>query len=79
MVLHGTNEFTPEIMKKCVEHGMTPVNVNKLVLSNYSTYVAKNTGKVPLTELMQTGTMLMQELIEEWMDVVGSTGKADPQ
>jgi fructose-bisphosphate aldolase class II len=76
MVLHGTNEFTPEIMKECIKHGMTRVNVNELVLSNYNAYVAKATGKVPLTELMENGTTLIQESIEEWMDILGSTGKA---
>ncbi|KAK4960653.1 hypothetical protein LTR66_012959 [Elasticomyces elasticus] len=75
-VLHGTNEFTPEIMAKCIERGVTRINVNKLVLHKYNKYVAENTGKVPLTELMEKGTGLIQELVEEWMDSIGSSGKA---
>ncbi len=55
---------------------MTRCNVNELVLHKYSKYVAENTGKVPLTELMGKGTDLIQEMIEYQMDVMGSTGKA---
>nr|POE47183.1 putative fructose-bisphosphate aldolase [Quercus suber] len=76
VVLHGTNEFTPEIMAKCVERGVTRVNVNKLVLSKYNKYVADNTGKIPLTQLMEQGTALIQELCEQWMDHLGCSGKA---
>lgn len=63
-------------MKGCIKGGMTRCNVNELVLSSYNKYVAENTGKVPLTELMGKGTSLIQELVEYQMDVMGSTGKA---
>jgi fructose-bisphosphate aldolase class II len=76
MVLHGTNGFPESIMTNCVKGGMTRINVNELVLSKYSAYVKENTGKVPLTTLMEEGTKLIQELVEWQMDVVGSTGKA---
>jgi len=76
IVLHGTNEFPPDIMAKCIERGVTRVNVNKLVLSNYNKYVEENTGKVPLTQLMEKGTDLIQELCEQWMDHLGCSGKA---
>jgi fructose-bisphosphate aldolase class II len=55
---------------------MTRINVNDLALHTYNKYVAENTGKVPLTELMETGTRLIQECIEHSMDVVESSGKA---
>ena len=76
VLLHGTNEFPPDIMAKCIERGVTRVNVNKLVLERYNEYVAKNTGKVPLTQLLEKGTDLIQELCEEWMDHLGCSGKA---
>lgn len=75
-MLHGTNEFPPDIMRKCIDRGVTRVNVNKLVLKNYNKYVEENTGKVPLTQLMEKGTDLIQELCEQWMDDIGSSGKA---
>ncbi|KAH7348606.1 ketose-bisphosphate aldolase [Rhexocercosporidium sp. MPI-PUGE-AT-0058] len=76
LVLHGTNTFPDDTMRGCIKGGMTRCNVNELVLSKYNKYVAENTGKVPLTELMGKGTDLIQELIEYQMDVMGSTGKA---
>lgn len=75
-MLHGTNTFPDAITQKCIKGGMTRINVNDLVLRTYSEYVAENTGKVPLTELMGKGTDLIQELCEYQMDVMGSTGKA---
>lgn len=76
IVLHGTNEFPHDIMAKCIERGVTRINVNKLVLSNYNAYVEEKTGKVPLTKLMEEGTALIQKQTEEWMDAIGSSGKA---
>ncbi|KAM3416798.1 Fructose-bisphosphate aldolase [Cercospora zeina] len=76
IVLHGTNEFPPDIMAKCIERGVTRINVNKLVLENYNQYTAESWGKVPLTQSMEKGTDLIQELTEKWMDAIGSTGKA---
>jgi fructose-bisphosphate aldolase, class II len=74
--MHGTNEFTASHLRSCVEAGMTRLNVNDLVLAPYSAYGRENTGKVPLTELMETGTRLIQERLEWMMDVIGSSGKA---
>lgn len=76
IVLHGTNEFTPEIMSKCIAKGVTRVNVNKLVLSDYYAYTAKNTGKVPLTQLLETSVELIQKQCEGWIDALGCAGKA---
>lgn len=63
-------------MAKCIEKGVTRVNVNKLVLKEYNAYIEQNTGKVPLTQLMEHGTHLIQKLCEEWIDHLGCTGKA---
>ncbi|APA14481.1 hypothetical protein SS1G_06400 [Sclerotinia sclerotiorum 1980 UF-70] len=76
LVLHGTNTFPDDTMRQCIKGGMTRCNLNDLVLNAYNKYVAENTGKVPLTELMERGTSLIQELIEHQMDIIGSTGKA---
>lgn len=76
IVLHGTNEFPTDIMAKCIERGVTRINVNKLVLSDYNAYVKENTGKIPLTQLMEKGTSLIQKQMEDWMDAIGSSGKA---
>jgi fructose-bisphosphate aldolase class II len=76
VVLHGTNEFTPEILEKCIERGVTRVNANKLVLEEYNNYIAENTGKIPLTQVIEEGTTKIQKQLESWMDSIGSSGKA---
>ncbi|KAK6007743.1 hypothetical protein QM012_004557 [Aureobasidium pullulans] len=76
IVLHGTNEFIPEILNKCIERGVTRVNVNKMVLSDYFAYTAEKTGKVPLTEQLETGTDLIKKQCEYWIDNMGCAGKA---
>lgn len=76
LVMHGTNEFTAEIFKQCVEAGMTRLNVNQVVLWRYEEYAREKAGRAPLTEFMETGTALIQERIEWMMDAIGSTGRA---
>lgn len=75
-MLHGTNEFEGSHFRECVKHGMTRCNVNDVVLCSYNRYVRENTGKVPLTELMEEGTKLIQERCEWLMDQLGSSNRA---
>ncbi|KAJ6024892.1 ketose-bisphosphate aldolase [Penicillium herquei] len=75
LVLHGTNDFSPELTRACIQAGVTKVNVNKLVLDPWHDNLhAKATG--PLTELMDTGIEILTAEMERWMDIVGSSGKA---
>jgi fructose-bisphosphate aldolase class II len=76
VVLHGTNEFTPEILEKCIERGVTRVNANKLVLEDYNNHIAESTGKMPLTQVVEEGTAKIQKQLEGWMDSIRSSGKA---
>jgi fructose-bisphosphate aldolase class II len=76
VVLHGTNEFTPDILAKCIERGVTRVNANKLVLEDYNNYIAENTGKMPLTQAIEEGRARIQRQLEGWMDSIGSSGRA---
>ena len=76
LVLHGTNEFTTPILRNCVKGGITRFNVNDLTVCTYNSYIKEKAGKVPLTELMENGTKIIQQRIEWVMDTIGSTGKA---
>jgi len=76
MVMHGTNEFTAELFQNCVKAGMTRLNVNEAVLWKYNNFVKDNIAKLPLTDIMEQGTQLIQERLEWMMDVIGSSGKA---
>ena len=76
LVLHGTNEFTEGILRKCVAAGMTRINVNQLVLCTYEDFCNENQGKLPLTEFMEKASDVIQARLEWMMDVVGSSGQA---
>lgn len=74
LVLHGTNDFSPELMKQCIQAGVTKVNVNKLCLDGWQGYLQANVNK-PLTQLMDGGIEVLTRDTERWMDICGSTGK----
>jgi fructose-bisphosphate aldolase, class II len=76
LVMHGTNEFTDEILRECVGAGMTRLNVNQLVIHKYEDWCAEAGKRVPLTEFMEKSSALIQERIEWMIDCIGSAGKA---
>src|ERR1700709_586165 len=76
IALHGTNGFKPKLMKKCISEGVAKVNVNKLVLDDYSEHLKANAGKVPQTKLMEQGVEMVTRQTMEWMEICGSAGKA---
>jgi fructose-bisphosphate aldolase, class II len=76
IVLHGTNDFPEDLMKKCIGSGVTKVNVNKLVLDDYLIHLQSKAPKMTLTVSMEEGVKEIQKLTEWQMDVCGSTGKA---
>ncbi|KAF5862567.1 hypothetical protein ETB97_011564 [Aspergillus alliaceus] len=39
LVLHGTNDSSPELAKACIRAGVTKFNVNKLVLDPWNDYI----------------------------------------
>jgi fructose-bisphosphate aldolase class II len=75
IALHGTNGFKPELMKKCISEGVAKVNVNKLVLDDYSNHLKANTGKVPQTKLMEQGVEKVTRQTMQWMEICESAGK----
>ncbi|OJJ98965.1 hypothetical protein ASPACDRAFT_30333 [Aspergillus aculeatus ATCC 16872] len=76
LVLHGTNDFPPELCRACVEVGVSKFNVNKLVLSPWHEHLRKNAHK-PLTQSIGEGIEVLTREMEKWMDVVGSSGMAE--
>ena len=74
LVLHGTDGFDEDIFQKCVRLGITKVNINKVVNRAYMDL--QKEGDLGLTPLMEKGTEIMQGLIEQCMDQLGSSGKA---
>lgn len=76
IALHGTNDFSHELIETCVRAGTNKLNVNKLVLDNWDKFIKANVTRLSLTALMDEGIALLQKEMEEWMLVAGSAGKA---
>ncbi|QGI71248.1 hypothetical protein CEK26_003585 [Fusarium fujikuroi] len=74
MALHGTNDFTPEIMQRCIQSGAVKLNINKLILESWNTYVREH-AQEPLMQLMDGGMAVLQAEVERWMVICGSSGK----
>jgi fructose-bisphosphate aldolase class II len=75
-VLHGTNGFAPELMKKCIEVGVSKINVNRLVLDEYYTHLRSQVNNITHTSLMEQGVQKVITQTIEWMEICGSAGKA---
>ncbi|KAI5370443.1 Putative fructose-bisphosphate aldolase, class-II, aldolase-type TIM barrel [Septoria linicola] len=76
VVLHGTNGFPEDIMKACIQSGVSKINVNKLVLDDYNDYIQSAAATTPITKLMEESVQKVVSLTELWMSKVGSAGKA---
>jgi fructose-bisphosphate aldolase, class II len=75
-VLHGTNGFEPDLMKKCIAAGVSKINVNRVVLDNYNSHLKKNAPTLPQTTLMEQGVQEVIKQTVEWMEICGSAGRA---
>lgn len=75
LVLHGADPFDETIFKKCIQAGVTKININKGVNKHYERVQSEMKGK-PLTAVIEAGTLAMQKSVEEYMKILGSAGKA---
>ena len=76
LVLHGTTGVPPDTIQRCIEHGISKINVNKLIATPYAELLRQKGGKMPTTKLMEEATRIMQERIEWQMEVCMSADKA---
>lgn len=79
LVLHGAHEdhFKKELFQKLIAAGVAKFNLNGSVNNEYTNIQAEMAGKAPLTTVIEKGTDAMQKVVEEHMDWMGSTGKAE--
>jgi fructose-bisphosphate aldolase, class II len=75
LVLHGTNDFAPDLVKECVEAGVTKLNVNKLILQPWSEHLKSHAGD-SIVNLIDDGIEVLQAETERWMHICGSAGQA---
>jgi fructose-bisphosphate aldolase, class II len=76
VVLHGTNGFPEDVMTKCINGGVSKINVNKLVLDTYNDYLQEAAPTTSITKLMEEGVEKVADLTAIWMKRCGSAGKA---
>lgn len=76
IALHGTNDFPPEVMKRCIRSGAIKLNVNKLILEVWNVFLKENAAGMSLVQLIDEGMKRLQDETERWMDICGSSGKA---
>lgn len=76
MVLHGADPFTKEIFQKCIGHGVSKININKVLNNPCQKVWAEKAGKALFTSVIEEATLEMQKAVESCCDMLGSTGKA---
>ncbi|PSN63196.1 putative fructose-bisphosphate aldolase, partial [Corynespora cassiicola Philippines] len=76
LVLHGADPFTTEIFQRCIGHGVSKININKVLNNPCQKVWAEKANKVPFTSVIEEATNEMQKAVERCCDMLGSTGKA---
>jgi fructose-bisphosphate aldolase, class II len=76
VALHGTNGFSPELMRECTKAGATKINVNRAVLDEYYAHLKSTVGTKPYTLVMEEGVEKVVADTVYWMEVIGSAGQA---
>ncbi len=79
LVLHGAHEdhFDEALFRKLIDAGVAKFNINGAVNNEYTKIQAELAGKVPLTTVIEKGTEAMQKVVEQHMDWMRSSGKAE--
>ncbi|OAA65198.1 Ketose-bisphosphate aldolase, class-II [Niveomyces insectorum RCEF 264] len=75
LVLHGADPFDEAIFRRCIDNGVSKININKGMNNHYAWAQEELRGK-PLTTVIETGTQRMQKAIEQYAHWFGSAGKA---
>ncbi|KAJ5653765.1 hypothetical protein N7520_010989 [Penicillium odoratum] len=75
LVLHGADPFSKEIFQKCIDCGVSKININKVLNNEYVKVQAEKAGKVPLTTLLEEATNAMQKAVEGCIDMLGAGGR----
>ncbi|KAF2192820.1 putative fructose-bisphosphate aldolase [Zopfia rhizophila CBS 207.26] len=76
LVLHGADPFTTDIFQNCIGHGVSKININKVLNNPCQKVWAEKAGKAPFTTVIEEATSEMQKAVEKCCDMLGSTGKA---
>jgi ketose-bisphosphate aldolase len=75
LVLHGASGLSKELIKECIERGVTKFNVNTEVRKAYTDSLSSSQKK-DLVQVMASATEAMKAVVAEKMQLFGSAGKA---
>ncbi|KAL9048458.1 MAG: hypothetical protein Q9162_007715 [Coniocarpon cinnabarinum] len=76
IVLHGADPFTKDIFQRCVRHGVSKINLNKIVNGPYTQVQSEKAGKIPLTSVIEEATNKIQASVEEAIEKLGAAGRS---
>ncbi|KAK7432822.1 hypothetical protein QQZ08_000685 [Neonectria magnoliae] len=76
IVLHGTNDFKDDVMRRCIGGRISKINVNKLVLDDYLVFLKDKAPGMAVTGAFEQAVEETRRLVEWQLDVSGSSGKA---
>ncbi|KAF7561131.1 hypothetical protein G7046_g3011 [Stylonectria norvegica] len=77
IALHGTNGFSPDLMRICIKAGATKINVNRAVLDDYYAHLRSEAANMKThTSLIEGGVDKVVKQTIEWMTIIGSAAKA---
>ncbi|RAK96624.1 class II fructose-bisphosphate aldolase [Aspergillus ibericus CBS 121593] len=74
LVLHGADPFDREIFRRCIQAGVSKVNINKVLNNEWVAVVTGGKGK-GMTVLIEEATERMQAAVERCIDLLGSGGR----
>lgn len=75
-MLHGVNRFPESLTRKLIAAGITKINVNRDILTDYYAHLEERVNKIPFTQLLEEGVEKVAESMAHHMDIVLSSGKA---
>ncbi|PYH49597.1 class II fructose-bisphosphate aldolase [Aspergillus saccharolyticus JOP 1030-1] len=75
LVLHGADPFDEGIFRRCIDCGVSKVNINKVLNNEFVRVMREKAGEVPLTALIEEATREMQRAVERCVDMLGSGGR----
>ncbi|KAF5007341.1 hypothetical protein FDECE_6322 [Fusarium decemcellulare] len=76
IALHGVNKFPQSLTRDLIAAGVTKINLNRDILAGYYDHMEKYINKVPFTQLLEECVDVVADSMEQYMDIVLSSGKA---
>ena len=75
LVLHGADPFTEEIFQRCIDCGVSKININKVLNNEFVRVQRERAGRAPLTTVIEEATDAMQAAVERCIDMLGAANR----